>query len=163
MKQLHPKAIWLFFFNSVSSWFFVLGIPLALFIFFTSFTSFEFLSSLWLIIPALLALFFILAKLRYHFYRYELTETAFKKEHGIIWKKYVSIPYVRIQNVDIYRGLIARLLGLSDIQIQTAGGITAGSYGAFAEGRLPGLSKEEGEKLREDLIQRVPRAKGQGL
>ncbi len=104
---------------------------------------------------------YIWAKLSYHFYRYELAEDAYKSERGVIWKRYVSIPYSRIQNVDIYRGLLARLLGLSDIQVQTAG------YGApnaiSSEGRLPGLSKEEAEKIRDELIRRVKEAKDQGL
>ena len=83
---------------------------------------------------------------------------------NIIWKKYVSIPYDRIQNVDIYRGIWARIFGLSDIQIQTAGGITAGSYGAFSEGRLIGVSKEEAERLRDELIRRARNSRtGQGL
>ena len=106
---------------------------------------------------------YIWARLTYRFYRYEFTENAVKKEHGVIWKKYVSIPYDRVQNVDIHRGVVARLLGLSDLQIQTAGGITAGSYGAFAEGRLPGIAKDEAERLREELVQRVQKSRGQGL
>lgn len=120
---------------------------------------------------ALLALFlvvgiisYIWAKLTYHYYRYDLSELVFKKEHGVIYKKYVSIPYDRIQNVDIHRGILARLLGLSDLQIQTAGGISMSSYGAFSEGRLVGLSKEEAERLRDEVIQRSRSSRnGQGL
>ena len=29
---------------------------------------------------------YILARLSYHFYRYELRENSFRKEYGIIWK-----------------------------------------------------------------------------
>ncbi|TSC77921.1 MAG: hypothetical protein G01um101424_55 [Parcubacteria group bacterium Gr01-1014_24] len=178
MKQLDPKAVWLFFINSVLSWSFLVACMGTLaFVFFgrlldkanigfeENVVSFElFLNWLWIIFPAFFVLCFVLAKLTYHYYRYEMTEHVFKKEHGIIWKKYVSIPYDRIQNVDIYRGILARLLGLSDIQIQTAGGITAGSYGAFSEGRLIGVSKEEAERLRDELIQRARSSRtGQGL
>ncbi|OGI68159.1 hypothetical protein A3A05_01105 [Candidatus Nomurabacteria bacterium RIFCSPLOWO2_01_FULL_41_12] len=175
MKQLDPKAVWLFFISSVLRLFWLL----ILFSIVGSVTlidylsknlnktgeiSFTFLNWLWIIIPIFLIICFILAKLTYHYYRYEMSELVFKKEHGIIWKKYVSIPYDRIQNVDIYRGVLARLLGLSDLQIQTAGGITAGSYGAFSEGRLIGVSKEEAEKLRDELIQKARSSRtGQGL
>ena len=175
MKQLDPKAVWLFFISSVLRLFWLL----ILFSIVGSVTlidylsknlnktgeiSFTFLNWLWIIIPIFLIICFILAKLTYHYYRYEMSELVFKKEHGIIWKKYVSIPYDRIQNVDIYRGVLARLLGLSDLQIQTAGGITAGSYGAFSEGRLMGVSKEEAEKLRDELIQKARSSRtGQGL
>lgn len=118
----------------------------------------------WLLIaPLVITLSLILsytwAYLSYKFYKYELAKDGFKKELGVIYKKYVTIPYDRIQNVDIYRGILARLLGISDIQIQTAGmsGI------ALSEGRLPGLSKRDAEELRDQLIHRVSNSKDQGL
>ena len=106
------------------------------------------------------------SKLAYDAYKYELREDGFRKEYGVIWKKYVTIPYERIQNVDINRGLLARLLGLSDLQIQTAGiSATVSRYGMAgmgAEGRLPGISKDVAEELRDELIKRA-RGKNQGL
>jgi len=83
-----------------------------------------------------------------------MTEDALRIEKGIIWKKYVSIPYERIQNVDILRGVFARLLGLSDLQVQTAGASGYSRYG-FAEGRLPGLGISEAEEIRDELIKRA--------
>jgi uncharacterized membrane protein YdbT with pleckstrin-like domain len=174
MKQLDPKAIWLFF---ISMLFSVLTpiIVISASILIVSVESIQssgnnvqpligLLKWLWLLIPIAMVLCFVYAKLTYYYYRYDMSEPAFRKEHGIIWKRYVSIPYDRIQNVDIHRGVVARLLGLSDLQIQTAGGITAGSYGAFSEGRLVGLSKDEAEKLRDELIQRARSSRnGQGL
>ena len=87
------------------------------------------------------------------------TKNSFKKEYGVIRKKYVSIPYNRIQNVDIYRGIWARFLGLSDLHIQTAG--MGGKIGT--EGRLPGLSKKTAEIIRKKLIKKVTQNKNQGL
>jgi len=173
MKQLDPKAVWLFFFSLILRWFFVMTFLIIWGIAILSGLSkstnngsdfsFGFLNWLWVIIPAFLVLCFVWAKFTYYFYRYELREDGFRKEHGVVWKKYVTIPYDRIQNIDIYRGIIARLLGISDLQIQTAGGITAGSHGSFSEGRLPGLSREIAEQLRDELIQRAHQAKNQGL
>ena len=182
MKQLHPRAVWLFFIPSLwlaLFWLFIIFFLWLAFILPDNQVTFlddrnsEAAGKIRMLtgfgvfhaggIILILALLYIWSRLAYRYYRYEFTETALKKEHGVIWKKYVSIPYDRVQNVDIHRGLIARFLGLSDLQIQTAGGITAGSYGAFSEGYLPGLSREEAERLREDLIQRVQRAKSQGL
>ncbi len=99
----------------------------------------------------------ICAKLSYKNYKYELTEDGFRKELGVLRKKYVTIPYERIQNVDIYRSIIARILGLSDLNIQTAGasGYPGGGRGYGAEGRLPGLSKEDAEQVRDELIHRA--------
>lgn len=182
MKQLDPKAVWLFFINSLIGYGF-LGLIAFFFGFQFFYSSLRHIDEefsgyaeyggssipvpwglIWGIILFVIVISLIISKLTYRYYKYELTDLVFKKEHGIIWKKYVSIPYDRIQNVDIYRGIWARLLGLSDIQIQTAGGITAGSYGAFSEGRLVGVSKEEAEKLRDELIQRARNSRtGQGL
>ncbi|MEK7680604.1 MAG: PH domain-containing protein [Patescibacteria group bacterium] len=86
---------------------------------------------------------------------------------GVITKKYVTIPYDKIQNVDIYRGILARILGLSDLHIQTAGASLQisryGLLGAAAEGRLSGLSQADAEQLRDELIRRAKRTKDQGV
>ena len=176
MKQLDPKAVWLFFISFFLRWFLIiifLSIWLAGFL--SSFNRsldnnefpFGFLNWFWLIIPAFLILCFIWAKLTYHFYRYELTDNGFRKESGVIYKRYVTIPYGRIQNVDIYRGIIARLLGISDLQIQTAGASAVMSRrrmaGVGAEGRLPGLSKNIAEQLRDELVKKAGQLKNQGL
>jgi uncharacterized membrane protein YdbT with pleckstrin-like domain len=168
MQQLDPKAIWLFFIRFLFVWVWI-GIILAFV-----------LASFWaenetdidpqifsgqttllglIVVGISIAGSFIWAKLSWRFYRYELREDGFRKELGVIWKKYTTIPYERIQNVDIQRGLVARLLGLSDLQIQTAGSSAVysryGGRGLGAEGVLPGVSREKAEELRDELIRRA--------
>jgi len=176
MQKLHPKAIWIFFFRFLLGglfFFLFLSFWLAAALTNLLIESGKGIAYLWwllLIFISLIAFFaifsWIWAKLTYRFWKYELTEDAFKKESGVIWKKYVSIPYERIQNVDIHRGLIARILGLSDLKIQTAGA-SAVVYGRRmagigAEGCLPGLGIGVAEKLRTELIKRAKGTK-QGL
>ncbi|MDP2593045.1 MAG: PH domain-containing protein [bacterium] len=170
MKQLHPRAVWIFFLNNVFFWLFVVG--MILFNMAGILVDVEKLNSLIatlvaltiLTIVATVLISYVFARLSYHFYRYELREDGFRKEYGIIWKKYVTIPYERIQNVDIYRGIIARILGLSDLHIQTAGMSFTGKYGGTSEGRLPGLGKEDAEIMRDELVRRARGARGtQGL
>jgi len=173
MNQLHPRAVWLFFISSLLCFFLI-------FLFLGFYLIIGILSELgentgitsyigWIFVFAfvVIVLLYIWAKLSYHFYRYELREDGFRKELGVITKKYVTIPYDRIQNVDIYRGILARILGLSDLNIQTAGASAQMSrYGGLtggAEGRLPGLSREDAEKLRDELIRRAKQSKNQGL
>jgi uncharacterized membrane protein YdbT with pleckstrin-like domain len=171
MQQLDPKAVWLFFISSILRWFIfilIFGIYIAfILIDLDKGVPTGFLKWLWVIIPALLIFFWIWAKLTYHFYRYELREDGFRKELGVIWKKYVTIPYDRIQNVDIYRGVIARILGLSDLNIQTAGASAQvsryGAWGLGAEAVLPGLSREVAEQLRDELVKRARQSRNQGL
>jgi putative membrane protein len=156
MQQLHPKAVKLFFINNWILWFILFWIvifPLLNGLLYgvlgTKTLAASFLIGS-LILPVIIA--YILAKLSYRYYRYELTDENFRKEHGVIWKSYTTIPYDRIQNVNIHRGIIARMLGLSTLVIETAGG-------ARAEGVLPGLSMEVAEQLRNDLIQRAKRSR----
>ncbi len=166
MQQLDPKAVWLFFIGSVASLFISLAVLtivlINLIIFASQMFQLNFLYGL-IFIPIILVLKYFWAVFTYKNYKYELRADGFRKEHGVISKKYVTIPYERIQNVDIYRGLLARMLGLSDLNIQTAGmSSTVGSYGGGAEGRLPALNPQVAEKLRDDLIARA-RGKNPGL
>ncbi len=173
MKNLDPKAVWLFFAGSlVHVLWLSFVIALAVISIAVDETGFLDLGEVigWCVV-ALIAFAFLSygwSVLSYRFFKYELTELGFRKESGVIYKKYVTIPYTRIQNVDIDRGILARLLGLSDLMIQTAGTSASfsryGMAGAGAEGRLPGLAKADAEALRDELIQRASQAsKGQGL
>ena len=169
MEKLHPKAIWLFFFHYVYT-FIVLLIPVGFMVFplvlqFSSGKEFSTAMGIWIaaVAIAMLAAYavfcYFLAYLTHRFWRYELTENSLKIEKGIIWKKYVSIPYDRVQNVDIYRGLVDRILGISDLYVQTAGysgsSLRHKKGGISSEGRLPGLAPEIAEQLRETLVKRT--------
>ncbi len=177
MKQLDKNVVWIFLAHySIST--LVIAVPL--FIFWLVEASIEVSLGVegpfgmeravfWALLALIvfLAVAFIWAKLTYHYYKYELTELGFRKESGVIYKKYVTIPYARIQNVDINRGILARLLGLSDLMIQTAGASASygryGATGAGAEGRLPGVSKADAEVLRDELVRRASKSLGQGV
>lgn len=174
MQRLNPKSVWLFFISNLAS---VLPLVLVLIIIFFQFifqSSVDFAlnknnihfpwGSVIFVIIAYAIFCYIWAKLTYHFWYYELSEDALKIEKGIIWKKYISIPYERIQNIDVYRGVWARILGLGDLQVQTAG--YSGGYGrngmGSTEGKLPGLDMRKAEQLRDELIKKVKGTK-QGL
>lgn len=172
MEELNPKSIWIFFLNFLARGliiFIFLSIWLSSFLSIipgvSTFGSWFKIFGLWLVLFGLYIIFcYVWAKLTYKYWKYELTEDAFRKESGVIWKKYVSIPYERIQNIDINRGVLARILGLSDLQIQTAGSSAisygrGGLAGVGAEGRLPGLGKDTAEKLRDELIKRSKQSK----
>ena len=58
----------------------------------------------------------------YQRYRYTFTDDTFDIRSGVLNRREREIPYGRIQNVDISRNVVQRLLGLSAIDIETAGG-----------------------------------------
>lgn len=93
----------------------------------------------------------IYAQMSYNRWFYEFTDDGLRLERGVIWKKYSNIPYERIQNVDIKRGLLARLLGFSTVLIQTAGY----SAQSNAEGYIPAVGVKHAEEIREFLLKNI--------
>ena len=161
MKHLHPGARWLFriagYLTMLFLWLFIGiygSIALAFF-------------SIWLMVASLvltlilaISLGEVYARMAYNRWLYELGKESLKLERGIIWKKYSNIPYQRVQNVDIHRGVIARMLGFSTLDIQTAGmHMSYGRYSgrARSEGHIPAVSIHEAEKIREFLMKKIGR------
>ena len=104
----------------------------------------------------------IYARMTYNRWKYEFTETNLKLERGIIWKGYSNVPYERVQNVDIQRGIIARMLGFSSVHIQTAG-FSYGTRGHGAEGYIPAVDMAHAEQIRDFLMKKIQHRSKQGL
>lgn len=166
MEQLHPGAKWLFRIQSYAS-FLVLFI-FAVSMFFVNTVEKGLISNFVLIIVIIFIVCVLLAEIfvrwAYRNWKYEFTSDSLKIEKGVIVKKYKSIPYERIQNVDITRGIIARIIGFSTIDIQTAGYSAYNAQGGAgrSEGHIPAVSIEGAEKIREFLMKKIT-GKKQGL
>lgn len=63
---------------------------------------------------------------------------------GLMFQRFVAVPYGRMQLVDINRGPIARALGLSELKFVTAA--------AASNVTIPGLPEAEAEALRDRLV-----------
>lgn len=163
MKKLHPNAKALFYLSGVMLFVFLnllFVTPGLIALAVDSSMGFgvifgEF--SIALIISLILPIPF--AHLSYENFKYEVQKDRVYIEKGTIWKSYISIPFDRVQNVDIYRGPLARMLELSDLHIQTAG---ASARQTLTEGRIPGISVEEANQLRNQILSRISDKK-QGL
>jgi uncharacterized protein len=75
---------------------------------------------------------------------YQLRTDDLIFRRGILFRRQVAVPYGRLQLVDVSRGPISRLLGLSELRLVTA----AVSTGVT----IPGLPEAEAEELRDHLI-----------
>lgn len=106
-------------------------------------------SWIWVILSLTLIVTSIWSYLLYLSYKYQIDDKGFHLERGVLTKKYTSIPFKKIQSVDIERDVMNRILGLSDIKIVTAGTFYEDVY---SEGYIPGLLTEEAENLREELL-----------
>jgi len=95
---------------------------------------------------------------------YEFTDHQLRLERGVIWKRYSNIPYERVQNVDITRGITARILGFSTVNIQTAGFSSAPNQAAMSEGYIPAVPVSEAEHIREFIMKKITKkGRKQGL
>jgi putative membrane protein len=55
-------------------------------------------------------------------YEFEVTEDTFDIRSGVLNKKAREIPLKRIQNVDVRRNIVHRILGIAKVNLETAGG-----------------------------------------
>jgi uncharacterized protein len=75
---------------------------------------------------------------------YQLREDDLLFRRGIMFLRFVAVPYGRMQLVDINRGPVDRFLGLSELRFVTA----AASTGVT----IPGLEAAEADALRDRLV-----------
>jgi len=161
-KSLHPGAIWIFRLNC----YFGLGLLSFLLIFVLPtmlLAKAGAVSLVWVPVIVFLICFIVIviplseiyARMAYKRWFYEFTNDSLKIEKGIVWKKYVTIPYERIQNVDIHRGVIARIYGFSTVIIQTAGY----SGVPMPEGNIPAVDVKEAERIKNFLINKISKRK----
>lgn len=94
-------------------------------------------------------------------YFFSIDETHFHKQYGILHKKSVTIPFERIQNVNITRSLVDQIFGLASLDIETAGSsmksqqsIVGGRF-SKAEGYLTGLDFNRAKEIHDVLLQKV--------
>jgi putative membrane protein len=101
-----------------------------------------------LVIVALGGLRIIGAVIKYATVRYAIDAQNFIISSGVLEKQLRTIPLSRIQNVNIKRGLIHRMIGVAELRIETASG-------AGAEAELSVVSLLEAETLRQQLLATV--------
>ena len=88
--------------------------------------------------------------LSWRMFTYQVLPDQLVISRGIIHRSRRSIPAQRIQDVSIKQGLLARLIGLAEVRIETGGG-------EKDEGRLDSVSLAEAHRLRE-LLRGMSRA-----
>jgi membrane protein YdbS with pleckstrin-like domain len=104
---------------------------------------------LWLIPPAFFFLMMIVSgaltprRVRSIGYRLRADDLLFRR--GIMFQRFVAVPYGRMQLVDITRGPVARAVGLADLKLVTAA--------AASNVLIPGLTLESAEQLRDQLVE----------
>lgn len=101
---------------------------------------------------ALLAFVAIGLVLYWRRFEYRVGATEIRIDSGIFSRTHRSIPFDRVQDVDITQGPVARLLGLAKVKFETGG--SAGQE----EGVLQAIALARAEELRELVRARRPGA-----
>ncbi|WP_232702026.1 PH domain-containing protein [Halobacterium wangiae] len=90
----------------------------------------------------------------YRRFEYELTPDSLDIYSGVFSRREREIPLRRVQNVDVTRSFVARLLGLAKVEVETAGG-------GGTEASLRYVSREEAQRLQEEVRERRAAAQGE--
>lgn len=75
---------------------------------------------------------------------YALRDDDLVLRRGLMFQRFVAVPYGRMQLVDVSRGPLGRVLGLSDLRFVTAA--------ASTNVRIPGLPSATADELRDRLV-----------
>ena len=75
-------------------------------------------------------------------------------QRGVLIRRLSVVPYGRMQFIDVVAGPIERFFGLATVRMHTAA--------AASDARIPGLSQDEADRLRDHLAQ-LGEARATGL
>jgi len=103
---------------------------------------------------AYFVLMFIITYLEYRYYTFMFTEEAFIMTFGYITRKEVAALYHQIQNVNINRGPLDRLTGVSQVIIFMTGSERDPTHNKII---LPTVGKAKAKLVQKELLMRARR------
>ena len=103
---------------------------------------------------AYLALMLIRTYLEYGNYKYIFTDEAFVMTSGFIGQSEVAALYHQIQNVNIDRGALAQLAGVSDVVIVMIGSERSSAHNKIV---LPAVGRKRARLIQKELLVRARR------
>ena len=104
--------------------------------------------AVWAVIA--LMLIFRLPSRRYNAMGYAISEDRLRVARGIWFRSDTVVPFGRVQHLDVQRGPLERMYGLSTLVLHTAGNHNASVS-------LPGLEEEQAITMREDIREHIKR------
>ncbi len=141
-RRLHPSTLFIRFLRRAPE--FVLGLPALV-----GFASDAGMRRILLIALLGAVVSFAASLLGWFRFRYGLGTDDIVIESGVFQRQRRTIPFHRIQDIDIERPLLARLFGTAKVKIETGG---AGKN----EGSLDAISLSEAHRLRDVIRQGAP-------
>lgn len=118
----------------------------------------------------MMAFSYITMRLDYEFRWYKVTDRSLRIREGVWFVREMTMSFANIQNISISQGPLQRIFGISDLQVETAGG-----GGKFVGQQQPGQSQvfnmhvgffrgvDNAEEIRDLMLTRLRRLKDSGL
>ncbi|MEX2550553.1 MAG: PH domain-containing protein [Nitriliruptoraceae bacterium] len=103
-----------------------------------------------LVVGAFLFAVVLYPPMRFRRWRWQLSGLAVDMRSGVLVRRQETVPYFRIQQIDIVAGPVDRLLGLASLQVTTAS--------ASGSATLPGIEAESAPVVRVELLARAAQA-----
>jgi uncharacterized protein len=91
----------------------------------------------------------LMVSARYRRWRWAAQPDSLELRHGVIRRTESSVPFRRLQQIDIVQGPIERMLGIATFVLRTAA--------ATSDGRIPGIPLVSAETIRATLLRRAGR------
>jgi membrane protein YdbS with pleckstrin-like domain len=88
-----------------------------------------------------------LPRARYRHWRYQVAPDALELRHGVVKRVHSTIPYFRVQHIDIAQGPLERAVGLARLRLHTAS--------AGTDASIPGIAAGDAEGLRRLILARA--------
>ncbi|MEP3052241.1 MAG: PH domain-containing protein [Erythrobacter sp.] len=107
----------------------------------------------YLVIPiAIIALLAILRlpMRRYNARGYNISSDRLRVVRGIWWNSDTTVPFGRVQHIDVGQGPLARFFGIATLTLHTAGNYNSSVH-------LPGLGLELANEMREEIRGHIKR------
>lgn len=86
----------------------------------------------------------LLAEYNCRSWRYAEQADEFLMTHGVLVRRFLMVPYGRMQLVDVNSNVLQQWFGIATVRLYTAAATT--------DARLPGIRREEAERLRDRLV-----------
>ena len=94
---------------------------------------------------AALSLLLLATFLTFYFFQYRLTSNNIEIRSGVFAKKYINLPFMRIQNVKLEQPIYYRPFGFTCLQLDTAGS-------AQQEAKVVALKTELAEQIKKQIL-----------
>lgn len=89
----------------------------------------------------------LLVAARYRRWQWSARRHSLELRHGVVRRTESSVPFPRLQQIDIVQGPLERWLGIASLVVRTAA--------ATSDSRIPGIPLEAAERVRASLLERA--------